>query len=327
MGDVQVQLIEKRPDVGEDSAFVILAVVRPGRCFFFVIHRAKAFEPYDEICRDSHPHASKRMDRSNISLNVAFPDFVRTVSLLNPLRMGVFTAAISPQPYWLCVGVLVVTFAVILIGARRSPGPWTELAAKFIGLVLLGDCVVDTVRQVHDDTWSLHTSLPLALCNFTLLVGAAACWWLTPQLIELTYYWGLVGALQGLATPDLGVPYPHVEFFEYVIGHTVIILAALFLVVGLRRSPRPGSVVRASIITYLYAVVVALADVVLNANYMFFRHAPRQWTLLRLMGPYPWYLVTGVIIVPLLFIILYSPFWLARRSTRHAPTSTKSMRV
>jgi hypothetical integral membrane protein (TIGR02206 family) len=241
--------------------------------------------------------------------------------------MGVFSAAIAPLPYWLCVGVLVVTFAIILVVARRSPGPWTEVTAKCIGLVLLSDCLVDTVRQVHDGTWSLHTSLPLALCNFTLLVAASACWWLTPQLIELTYFWGLAGALQGLVTPDLNVPFPHVEFFEYVVGHTVIILAALFLVIGLRRTPRPGSVIRSSINTYIYVAVVALADVVLNANYMFIRHAPRQWTLLRLMGPYPWYLVTGVIIVPLLFTILYSPFWFARRSIRVAPTSSSATRA
>jgi hypothetical integral membrane protein (TIGR02206 family) len=241
--------------------------------------------------------------------------------------MGVFTAAIALWPYWLSVSVLVVIFAVVLVGARRAPGPWTELAAKFMALVLLGVCVVDTARQVHDGTWSLQTSLPLALCNFTLLVGAAACWSLTPQLIELTYFWGLAGALQGLATPDLDVPFPHVEFFEYVIGHSVIILAAIYLVVGLRRVPRPSSVIRSSILTYLYALVVALADLVLNANYMFFRHAPRQWTLLRLMGPYPWYLVTGVIIVPLLFLILYGPFWFARRSTRASPSSSSAMRV
>jgi uncharacterized membrane protein YwaF len=31
------------------------------------------------------------------------------------------------------------------------------------------------------------------------------------------------------------------------------------------------------------------------------------------MGPYPWYLVTGVVIVPLFFALLYCPFWFARR--------------
>jgi hypothetical integral membrane protein (TIGR02206 family) len=272
--------------------------------------------PFVEITRerrDEHP------------LNVAFPHLAKTASLLNPSAMGVSAASIALQPYWLCVVVLAAIFCIMLIAARRSPGPWTDVAAKAIGLILLGDCVVDTARQVHDGTWSLHASLPLALCNFTLLVGAAACWWLTPQLIELTYYWGLAGALQGLVTPDLNVPYPQVEFFEYVVGHTVTILAALFLVIGLRRSPRRGSVVRSSIVTYLYAAVVALCDIALNANYMFFRRTPRQWTLLRLMGPYPWYLVTGVIIVPLFFAILYSPFWFVRRSTDAARTSSRAM--
>jgi hypothetical integral membrane protein (TIGR02206 family) len=109
------------------------------------------------------------------------------------------------------------------------------------------------------------------------------------------------------------VPFPHVEFFEYVVGHTLIIVAALFLVVGMRIQPRVGSVIRASIITYIYVALVALVDVVISANYMFLRRAPHQWTLLRLMGPYPWYLVTGVAVVPLLFSLLYSPFWFARQ--------------
>jgi uncharacterized membrane protein YwaF len=63
---------------------------------------------------------------------------------------------------------------------------------------------------------------------------------------------------------------------------------------------------------------VGLVDALIGANYMFLRAAPRQWTLLRLMGPYPWYLVTGVVIVPLFFALLYSPFWLTRRRERFA---------
>ncbi len=236
--------------------------------------------------------------------------------------MRAFTAEISTSPYWLCAGAIAIFFGVIIVVARRFPGPWTVVSARCIGLVLIGDCATDTVRQLHDGTWSLRTSLPLALCNFALLVGAAACWWLTPQLIELTYYWGLAGTLQGLATPDLNVAFPRVEFFEYVVGHTMIIVAALFLVVGLRRYPRPRSVIRSSLITYLYVLVVALGDLTLRANYMYLRHGPRQWTLLRLMGPYPWYLVTGVIIVPLFFIILYSPFWFMPRASRSKSTPT-----
>jgi uncharacterized membrane protein YwaF len=199
--------------------------------------------------------------------------------------MGVFSATISTEPYWLCVAVVATSCVVLCTWARLRPGPWSANAAKVIGLLLASVCVVDTIRQLVDGTWAVRTSLPLALA----------------------------GTLQGLLTPDLNVPFPHVEFFEYVLGHTLIIVAALFLVVGMRIQPRTGSVRRASISTYIYVAIVGLVDVVIKANYMFLRHAPHQWTLLRLMGPYPWYLVTGVVIVPLFFTLLYSPFWFIRR--------------
>jgi hypothetical integral membrane protein (TIGR02206 family) len=242
--------------------------------------------------------------------------------------MGMFAATISVVPYWSGVLVVALVGVVLCVGARRRPGQWTRHAAQVIGLVLLGDCVVDTIRQFSDGTWSVHTSLPLALCNFALLVAAAACWRRTPQLVELTYNWGLAGTLQGLLTPDLNVPFPRVEFFEYVIGHALIVVAALYLVVGLRLEPRRGSVVRCSLLTYAYVAIVALADVVFDANYMFLRRAPHQWTLLRLMGPYPWYLVTGVVLVPLFFALLYSPFWFVRRvAQRRTTPSTAPTRL
>lgn len=227
--------------------------------------------------------------------------------------MGEFNATISAGPYWVCVFALALSCVVLCIWGRLRPGRWGPRAAKVLGVVLLSDCVVDTLRQLTDGTWHVRTSLPLALCNFALLVAAAACWWRVLLLVEVTYFWALAGTVQGLLTPDLNVPFPHLEFFEYVIGHTLIIVAALFLVVGLRLQPRPGSVLRVTIITYIYVAVVGLVDSLIGANYMFLRTAPHQWTLLRLMGPYPWYLVTGVVIVPLFFALLYSPFWLTRR--------------
>lgn len=227
--------------------------------------------------------------------------------------MGEIIATIPTGPYWSGVAVLAIGCVVLCTWARLRPGRWCPRAAKVIGLVLLSVCIVDTVRQLVDGTWAPRTSLPLALCNVALLVAAAACWWRKRLLVEVTYFWALAGTLQGLLTPDLNVAFPHVEFFEYVIGHTLIIVTALFLVVGMRIQPRRGSVIRASIITYIYVAVVGLVDAIIGANYMFLRRAPHQWTLLRLMGPYPWYLVTGVVVVPLLFSLLYSPFWFARR--------------
>jgi hypothetical integral membrane protein (TIGR02206 family) len=244
--------------------------------------------------------------------------------------MGESVATISAFPYWTGVAAVAIACVILCTWARLRPGRWSPRAAKVIALVLVSDCVVDTVRQLADGTWALRTSLPLALCNFALLVAAAACWWRVHLLVELTYYWALAGTVQGLVTPDLNAPFPRVEFFEYVIGHTLIIVAALFIVVGLRVQPRKGSVQRATFVTYIYVALVGLVDALAGANYMFLRRAPRQWTLLRLMGPYPWYLVTGIVLVPLLFALFYSPFFFARRreddSVRPMRASLRSLR-
>ena len=169
-------------------------------------------------------------------------------------------------------------------------------------------------------SWSAKTSLPLALCDVGVLVAAVACWCQTALLVELTYFWGLAGTLQGLLTPDLNVGFPHLVFFQYVVGHAGIVVAALFLVVGLRIVPRRRSVPRVLAITLGYSAVVGVVDALTGANYMFLRSPPGEWTLLRLLGPWPWYIASAVGVAAVLVTLLDAPFWAGRR--RAAPAAT-----
>jgi hypothetical integral membrane protein (TIGR02206 family) len=157
--------------------------------------------------------------------------------------------------------------------------------------------------------WSVQASLPLALCDVALVVAAIACWspeWDLP--VELTYFWGLAGTLQAVVTPDLSAEFPRAEFFEFVVGHLGIVIAALFLVVGLRRRPRPGSVRRVFAITAAYTVFVGFFDWLSHSNYMYLAARPAHFSLLSLMGPWPWYLASGTAVAVLLLLILDEPF-------------------
>ena len=49
-------------------------------------------------------------------------------------------------------------------------------------------------------------------------------------------------------------------FFEYVAWHTGIVVAALFLVVGMGIAPRSGSILRVFIVSVGYSAVVGLVD-------------------------------------------------------------------
>jgi hypothetical integral membrane protein (TIGR02206 family) len=227
------------------------------------------------------------------------------------------TATVTPVGYWSSVLLAAGACAVICVAARRHPGRWTVDAARIIGVVLAVDAVTYSVALMVQGTWSASTSLPLALCNAGVVIAAVACWWRAAALVELTYFWGLAGTIQGVITPDLNVGFPHLVFFEYVAGHLGIVMAALFLVVGMRIVPRPGAVPRVFAITVGYTAIVGLVDALSGANYMFLRRPPGEWTLLRLLGPWPWYLVSGSVVALVLFTLLDAPFWPARRRSAH----------
>lgn len=223
------------------------------------------------------------------------------------------TAGVQPIAYGTTVAALAFAGAALCVGARRRPGAWTITAANGLGLVLLADAVTWTVALIRSGDWSARESLPLALCNMAVLVAAAACLTRRPLLVELTYFWGLAGTLQAVVTPDLHVAFPHLVFFEYTVGHTAIVVAALYLTVGLRLVPRPGAVVRVLTVTAGYTAFVGLVDGLSGANYMFLRRPPAGWTLLRLLGPWPWYVASAAGVAVILVVLLDMPFWAGRR--------------
>ena len=100
--------------------------------------------------------------------------------------------------------------AALCAACRRRPGRWVLGAGRAISLVLALDAAAFIAVPLTRGSWSVSTSLPLALCNLALLVAAVACWKPSWHLAaELTYFWGLAGAMQAVVTPDLGAGFPH----------------------------------------------------------------------------------------------------------------------
>lgn len=221
---------------------------------------------------------------------------------------------VSPAAYWLSVGIAALICAALCVAARRRPGSWTVPARRAVALVLAAVAVTFVVEPVVAGTWSARSSLPVDLCDAAVVIAAVACWF--PQVawaVELTYFWGLAGTLQAVTTPDLNVGFPHLLFWEFVLGHLGIVVAAVFLVVGLRHRPRPGSVPRVFAITVGYAIVVGGIDAITGGNYMFLRRVPSHTSLLSVLGPWPWYIAGAAAVAIVLLIVLDLPFLVARR--------------
>lgn len=226
--------------------------------------------------------------------------------------MAPVTAVVSPGAYWTAVVVAAAGAAGLTLLGRRRPGPWRRVVARVLGTVLLADAVSYVVAEALAGTFVPKTDLPLALCNVAVLVVTAACWTEHPLLVEVTWFWGLAGTLQGLLTPDLSVGFPRLVFWQYVVGHTGVPVAAVFLVVGMGLHPRRHAAPRVLALTAAYTAAVGAVDALWGANYMFLRRPPSEWTVLRLLGPWPWYVLSAAGVATVLVAALDAPFWAER---------------
>lgn len=211
------------------------------------------------------------------------------------------------------LALLAVVAAVLCACARRYPGRWTSVTAAIIALAIVVTELSWQPYVLANHSWSVAFSLPVQLCDVGGFVAAAALVWRQLLLVEVAYFWGLGGTLQALLTPDLRDHYPSFPYLQFYATHDLVVLAALFLVIGLGLQPRAGAVRRIFLLTLAFAAVIGLIDLVTGGNYMYLRQVPAQGSLLSLMGPWPWYLVLGSLLALLILTILDLPFRLSRR--------------
>lgn len=215
----------------------------------------------------------------------------------------------STAQYWTAVTTCALLGAAGVIATRHSPARAGRAVGRVIAAVLALDAASFVLRPVVDGSWTARGSLPLDLCDVALVIAAVSCcvprWRLGT---ELTYFWGLAGTLQAVVTPDLSAAFPSPEFLEFVVGHVGIVIAALYLVTGLRIRPRVGSVPRVLAVTVAYTTAVGVVDWIAGANYMYLRREPGRSSLLSVLGPWPWYLVGAAAIAVVAFLVLDAPF-------------------
>lgn len=225
----------------------------------------------------------------------------------------------TPVAYYGITAAAAVLTAIGTVSSRKRPGNWCDLAAKALAVVLVAKGAVWVATTLYPGPWTIQRGLPLYLCDFAVFVAAAACWTRRPLLIELTWFWGMAGTLEAVVTPELPDGFPHLRFLRYTVGHLAVVMAAVFLVIGMRHAPRPGALKRVAPLTLLYVAVAGLVDATTGADYMFLRVPPPTASALDLFGPWPWYLVGAAAMAALSFAVLDAPWWRSRHRQRCQP--------
>ena len=153
----------------------------------------------------------------------------------------------------------------------------------------------------------VQNHLPLHVCGIVVFIVAFVLLRQNQALYEIAYFWGIVGTLNAVLTPELEVGFPHYRFFQYFIVHSGIVVGVLFVTWGLKMRPTLKGLLRVFLLSNLYMVVIAGVNLVLKSNYMYICEPPDTKSPF-LFAPWPWYIpiLDGVALV--LFFVVYSPF-------------------
>lgn len=218
---------------------------------------------------------------------------------------------LSPE-HLLPLGLLAVVAVMLCTAARRAAGRWTGIVATTLAVAIVVSELSWQPYVLANHSWSAAASLPVQLCDVGGFVAAAALLWRQVLLVEVAYFWGLGGTVQALLTPDLHDRFPSFPYLQFYATHDLVVLAALFLVIGLRLQPGPGAVRRIFLLTLGFAAVIGLIDLVTGGNYLYLRQVPAQGSLLSVMGPWPWYIAVGALLTLIVLTVLSAPFRFSR---------------
>lgn len=173
--------------------------------------------------------------------------------------------------------------------------------------------------------WSADIYLPLQLCDLTLVLSAILLINKSRFIYEVTYFLGLGGSIQALLTPDL-TPYsfPHIMFFIFFFTHGAIITAVLYMTLIEGYRPVLKSIWKTFVFTNIYMAIIAVVNVLTKGNYLFICGKPPTPSLLDILGPWPWYILSLEGIGIVMYFILYAPFavknFFDRRRNSSPPT-------
>jgi hypothetical integral membrane protein (TIGR02206 family) len=213
------------------------------------------------------------------------------------------------------MGLALAAAFVIAISAFRKKlrEPGINRLVRYGLAALLVSCELSLqVWYVVTDNWGWN-SLPFQLCSIMMWLSAALLLTRNRRLYEITFFLGIMGALQALLTPNLDATFPEFRYFHFFIAHSAIVGASVFLTVVEGYRPKVSSVFRAIGWLHVLAIPAAIANQMTGSNFMFLARKPDTASMLDLLAPWPWYLLQLELVA---LILCFSLFGIVRAIDR-----------
>ncbi|MGX6441853.1 YwaF family protein [Neobacillus sp. K501] len=190
--------------------------------------------------------------------------------------------------------ILLLFLVSIVIFRKREKmrhGTW-RMAEVGVAISLV---VMETgyhLWMLMNGTWNVSHAIPLELCSISLILSVILLLTRKKIIYEILLFTALLGASQAIFTPLLTFDFPHFRFIHFFYTHLMTIWVVFYFtwVIGYR--PTIWSVVKLFVFLNFLMPIIMLINKVVDGNYMFLSHKPKSASLLNVLGPYPWYILS-----------------------------------
>lgn len=215
---------------------------------------------------------------------------------------------------------LVLLINLVIVASRKR---FTDLGKKRFRFGLAALLVINELAfhlwNYSIGQWTIQTMLPLHLCSVLVWVSAYMLLARSYSIYEFAYFLGIGGAIQALLTPDAGIyGFPHFRFFQTIISHGAIVTAAIYMTLVEGYRPYWSSLVRVAIWGNIYMAAVGIVNWLVGSNYLFIARKPDTASLIDMLGPWPWYILSLEVVAILMCLALYLPYVLRDRRMKTA---------
>lgn len=213
-------------------------------------------------------------------------------------------------------GVGMVAMALFVLAGKQAREPRERRIAHTWAALWLVQQVVVTLYWLLPAHFDPGKSLPIHLCDIAgwlgpfalLLQGRPGTRWLRTML----YFWGIGLSTQAFFTPTLTEGPGDPRFWFFWISHTQIVGAAVYDVLARRYRPSVRDLGLAVAVSLAWAIPIVLLNWATGLNYGYLGKDHEGQTILNVLPPWPWRVVSIIGIAIALFTVLWGVWPLAR---------------
>ncbi len=208
-----------------------------------------------------------------------------------------------------------ISFFIILYARKQEEKIQTYIGVGLACIPFMGVLLRMIITAYHGE-FTLQHELPFHLCRLTAIMAPFVFFKRNRFWLGIFYFWILVGTMNANITPDLKNGWPHYDYIIYFLTHgflNVLPFYAIF-VYGLRINFK--DIKQTFWVTNGYLIFTLILNYILDSNYFYTMRKPEVASLLDLMGPWPYYIFAGEVLIMGFFFIFYLPFFLIEKNQR-----------